>query len=336
MRYEGPMKTDSGITVLGAGAWGTALANLYADHGPVTLWCRRAEQAAKISAARENKDYLPGTPLHENVRVTSDANAIQNSEIILVTVPAQFMPAQLSELKASLPAAAPIVICAKGIHIGTQKLLPDAVAEILPQHQIAILSGPNLAHEVARGLPAAATIAAQNEDTAKTIAEMLRSPAFRPYASTDVVGVALAGALKNVIALAAGMTIGAGLGENARAALITRGMAEIARLGMKMGARMETFMGLAGIGDMMLTCHATTSRNYSCGVALGEGKSLADVMAARKSVTEGVTTTAPALALAAKHGVELPICAAVAAVLNDEMNVGAALAQLMARPLKGE
>lgn len=336
MRYESPMKTDSGITVLGAGAWGTALANLYADHGRVTLWCRRPEQAEKISTARENADYLPGTQLHDNIYLTANGADLRASEIILSAVPAQHLTEILSALKNDLPQTAPLVICAKGIEVKSRKLLPDIAAEILPGHQIAVLSGPNLAHEVARGLPAAATIAARDEATAKSIAGILRCPAFRPYASDDMTGAALAGSLKNVIALAAGMTIGAGLGENARAAIITRGMAEITRLGVAMGAQAETFMGLAGIGDMMLTCHAQSSRNYSCGVALGEGKTLSDIMATRKSVTEGVATTEPALALGQQYGVELPICHAVASVLRDQMNVGAALAQLMSRPLKGE
>ncbi|HCM83158.1 MAG TPA: hypothetical protein DIS76_01155, partial [Rhodospirillaceae bacterium] len=271
-----------------------------------------------------------------NVVVTADAKSLAASKVILLVVPTQFVPDVLSGLKNDLPESAPVVICGKGIHVQSQKLLPEIAAEILPDHSIAVLSGPNLAPEVARGLPAAATIAAKDDETAKMIAGYLRTPAFRPYASTDVIGVALAGALKNVIALASGMVIGAGLGENAQAAIITRGMAEIARLGAAMGARPETFMSLAGIGDMMLTCHAKTSRNFSCGFALGQGQSLSDIMASRNSVTEGVTTVGPALALAEKYKIELPICAVVASVLNDEMNVGAALAQLMARPLKTE
>lgn len=329
------MKSDSGIAIIGAGAWGTALAQLYADHGRVVLWCRRAEQAQKISAARANAEHLSGVVLHENIFVTADAGALQNAEVVLAAVPAQHLPAQLAALKPHLRAA-PIVICAKGIHRETGLLPHDAAAQVLPDHAIAILSGPNLAQEVAAGLPAAATLAAHDENTAQEISEILHAPAFRPYVSTDVVGVALCGALKNVIALAAGMTIGAGLGENARAALITRGMAEIMRLGLAMGARAETFAGLAGIGDMMLTCHAQTSRNFSCGFLLGQGKPIAEILAARNSVTEGVTTVGPALALAGRHGVELPICAAVQAVLNNDINVGAALAQLMARPLKSE
>jgi len=326
---------DSGIVVLGAGAWGTALALLYADQGPVMLWCRRAEQAERISAMRENPDYLPGIPLPENIDVTADAAALAKTEIILAVVPTQYLPSVLSDLKPHLPAV-PVVICAKGIHIETGLLLPDIVQKILPEHPIMILSGPNLAGEVARGLPAAATIAARDETQARDVAEQLRTPAFRPYASGDVIGVALAGAVKNVLALAAGMVMGAGLGENARAALVTRGMAEMTRLGLAMGGRAETFMGLSGMGDVMLTCHAAASRNFSCGYALGQGKSLQDILSRRHSVTEGVTTVAPALKLAAAHGVELPICQAVADVLADKINVGAALAQFMARPLRVE
>jgi len=326
---------NSGLAVLGAGAWGTALALLYADNGPVTLWCRRVEQAERISTARENQDYLPGITLSENIEVTADAATFAKAEIILTAVPTQHLLAILSDLKSHLPVV-PIVICAKGIHIETGLLLPDAVQKILPKHPVMILSGPNLANEVARGLPAAATIAARDEAQAREVAEALRTPAFRPYASGDVTGVALAGAVKNVLALAAGMVMGAGMGENARAALVTRGMAEMTRLGLAMGGRAETFMGLSGMGDVMLTCHAAASRNFSCGYELGQGKSLTDILSPRHSVTEGVTTVAPALALAAAHGVELPICQAVADVLADKINVGAALAQLMARPLRAE
>jgi len=325
------------ITILGAGAWGTALAVLYADKGPVTLWCRRAEQAKRISAARENVDYLPSVALPDNIIVTHDRGALQQAGIILAAMPAQHLPTILQELKNDLPTAAPIIICSKGIHVETTLLLPDAVAQIVaPPNPIAVLCGPNLAAEVARGLPAATTIAAKDETLARRLAEALRTPSFRPYASTDITGVALAGALKNVIALAAGMVIGAGLGENARAALVTRGMAEMMRLGLAMGARMETFMGLSGMGDVMLTGYATTSRNFSCGYQLGQGKSLDDVLSERKSVTESLASIRPALALAARYDVELPICHAVADILDNRINVGAALAQLMARPLKVE
>jgi glycerol-3-phosphate dehydrogenase (NAD(P)+) len=335
MRYENSM-TSTNIIVLGAGAWGTALANLYAERASVTLWCRRTEQAEKIALARENMDYLPGITLHKNLRITADAQAIRSADIILSALPAQHTITQLQSLQPYLPAAVPLIICAKGILVDEQKLLPAGLVEIFPEHKIAILSGPNLAHEIARGLPAAATLAAADEATAQHLAGQLRTPHFRPYVSTDMTGVALAGALKNVIALAAGMVMGAGLGENARAAIITRGMAEVMRLGQAMGARPETFMGLAGIGDMMLTCHAVTSRNYSCGFALGRGESLSDIMAARHGVTEGVTTTPAALALAGRYHIEMPICAAVQSVLTEQKTVGAALAELMARPLKGE
>jgi len=330
------MKSSSGITILGAGAWGTALAVLYADQGPVTVWCHSPEEAQKFSAARENIDYLPGVPLPENVRFVHKAAELRNSETILVVTPAQHLISVLTWLKDDLPRAAPLVICSKGVLPEGPSLLPDAAARVLPDHQIAVLSGPNLAPEVARGLPAAATIAADDGALACDLAEKLRTPGFRPYASTDMRGAALAGAVKNVIALAAGMVMGAGLGENARAALITRGVAEITRLGLAMGARAETFMGLAGIGDVMLTCNAVTSRNFSCGFELGRGKSITEILAARKSVTEGVNTVRPALALGAQHSVDLPICQAVADVIDDKINVGAALAQLMARPLKTE
>ncbi len=278
----------------------------------------------------------PAFSCRKNITVTSDIHALAECGIILAAVPTQYMPGLLFSLKNHLPAA-PVVICAKGVHLETGLLLPDAIAQVAGlRNPLAVLSGPNLAHEIAAGLPAAATIAAGDENLARDLAEALRTPSFRPYAATDVMGAALAGALKNVIALAAGMVTGAGLGENARAAIITRGMAEMMRLGAAMGARAETFMGLAGIGDVMLTCHAPTSRNFSCGFALGQGQSLTAIMENRKSVTEGVMTVEPALVLARKHGVELPICAVVAAVVNNEINVGAALAQLMSRPLKIE
>ena len=329
------MTSHPHIAVLGVGAWGTALAQLYAAQSQVTLWCHREELANKISDFWENKDYLPGVKLNPSVRVTADSENLKSAQLVLAAVPTQYLPTVLLDLKDVLPNA-PVVICAKGIYLPGHALLPDAVQKVLPDHDIAILSGPNLAPEIARGQPAAATIAAEDKILAETLATQLQTPTFRPYASTDVVGVALAGALKNIIALAAGMATGAGLGENARAALITRGLAEITRLGMAMSAKAETFMGLAGVGDLMLTCHAETSRNFSCGFALGQGKTLAAVLAERKSVTEGVTTTRPALAMAATHNVEMPICQGVADVLEEKTDVRGALMQLMARPLKTE
>ena len=313
------------ITVLGAGAWGTALAIQAARAGnAVVLWARSG--AETIAATRESP-RLKGHRLPEGVRVTGTP---PRGGTVLAAIPAQ-------SLRAVLTASPPmdhLVICAKGIETGTLRLPLEIAAEVRPEAIAAILTGPNFAHEIAAGLPAAAVISGLDQAMREAVAARLGSAAFRLYGHDDPIGAQLGGAAKNVIAIAAGAVTGAGLGENARAALITRGLAELARLTMVMGGRPETVMGLSGLGDLLLTCTGPASRNFSLGLALGRGESLAAILATREAVTEGVAT-APAL-LARAAGVEMPIAAAVAALLAGRTTLAEAIAALLARPRRDE
>ncbi len=314
------------IAVIGAGAWGTALAILFARAGkPVTLWARDAERAAHMARARENP-RLPGAKLPASLTVT---HSLPAADILLLTVPMQHLRASL----AALPAGpAPLVLCCKGLERDTLQLPP----EIAAPRPMAVLSGPNFAHEVAAGLPAATVLATPDAALRARLMAALRTPTLRLYGSADIMGAALGGAAKNVIAIAAGVAMGAGLGENARAALITRGLAEIARLSAALGGQPETVSGLSGLGDLLLTCTGQASRNYSLGVALGGGETLADILARRSAVTEGVMT-APALAARAQQaGVEVPITNAVTSLLSGATTVPETVAALMNRALRDE
>ena len=316
----------SEIAVLGAGAWGTALAIQAARAGnDVILWAR--SNADGIAAARESP-RLPGHRLPTGVRVTNDLSSLTGS--VVAAVPAQSLRAVLT----AAPAMAELTICAKGIETGTLRLPLEIAAEIRPEAIAAVLTGPNFAHEIAAGLPAAAVVSGLDRDMRERIAALLGTPSFRLYGHDDPIGAQLGGAAKNVIAIAAGAVIGAGLGENARAALITRGLAELARLIAALGGRSDTAMGLSGLGDLLLTCTGPSSRNFSLGLALGRGESLGSILAGRQAVTEGVTT-APAL-LARAHGVEMPICEAVAALLAGRTTLRDAIAALLARPRRDE
>jgi glycerol-3-phosphate dehydrogenase (NAD(P)+) len=251
-------------------------------------------------------------------------------------VPAQHLRAVLGELAPRLDAATPLVLCAKGIEEETGKLLSEIVAELAPDNPFAVLSGPTFAAEVAAGLPTAVTVASSDQALTARLAEALATSSFRPYASTDPTGAELGGALKNVIAIACGIVEGAGLGANARAALMTRGLAEIVRLGVRLGAKAETFLGLSGLGDLTLTCNSLQSRNCSLGVALGEGRALADILAERQAVTEGVATSAAAVRLARRLDVDMPVVTAVDGILHSYADIGATIRALLARPLKAE
>ncbi len=317
------------VAVIGAGAWGTALAIQAARAGnAVTLWARDPSRAAAIAASRENP-RLPGRQLPDAVQVTAIPPTA--ADAVLLVVPMQHLRETLSRL--ALPPA-PLVVCAKGVETGTLCLPLELLAELRPDTPAAVLTGPNFAHEIAAGLPAAAVVAAADPTLRAAIADMLSTPAFRLYGNDDPVGAQVGGAAKNVIAIAAGAVSGAGLGENARAALITRGLAELARLAIALGGRMETVMGLSGLGDLLLTCTGAASRNFSLGVALGRGEALPDVLAARSAVTEGVAT-APAL-VARATAVDLPICRSVAALLAGQTTLAEAIAALLARPRRDE
>jgi glycerol-3-phosphate dehydrogenase (NAD(P)+) len=319
--------------VIGGGAWGTALAQVAAaGGGTVMLWAREAEVISSINQAHENQMFLPGVALSSAIVATDDLAALSDCEALLIVTPAQHMR---SVLNAAQVGARPIILCAKGIEAGTQLLMSEVAAQTCPDAAIAVLSGPTFAHEVANGLPTAVTLASEDGALAQRLAARLARPAFRPYVSTDVIGAEIGGAVKNVLAIACGVVEGRGLGQNARAALIARGFAEMTRFGLARGGLTETLGGLSGLGDLVLTCSSTASRNFTLGKGLGEGRAAAALLAGR-TVAEGAFT-APVLQQAARAaGVEMPVVDAVCGLLNGAANVDAAVATLLARPLKRE
>ncbi|MBV9247679.1 MAG: NAD(P)H-dependent glycerol-3-phosphate dehydrogenase [Acetobacteraceae bacterium] len=316
------------LTVVGAGAWGTALAiQAVRAGGTVRLWARDRSRAEAMASTRENP-RLPGFALPPSVAVVSDPR--QATGLRLTAVPVQHLRAVLQRL----PREGPIVVCAKGVESGTLRFPAEVVAETHPGTPYGVLTGPNFAHEIAAGLPGASVIACPDATLREQVIVSLGTPTFRLYGNDDTVGVQVGGAAKNVIAIAAGAVIGARLGENARAALITRGLAELGRAAAALGGRAETVMGLSGLGDLLLTCTGPASRNFSLGVALGRGERLPDVLASRTAVTEGVAT-APAL-VARAAGVDMPICRAVAALLDGRTTLAQAISELLARPRRDE
>jgi glycerol-3-phosphate dehydrogenase (NAD(P)+) len=325
--------SERAIGVIGGGAWGTALAQVMAGSGhQVRLWAREAEVIESINTRRENALFLPGIPLSPQIVGTDDMTWIAEAQAVLVVTPAQHMRAVLRNLSAN---AQPLILCSKGIEAGSLKLLHQVAAEEHPNSPIAVLSGPTFAHEVAKGQPTAVTLACEDQQQARKLAELIARPAFRPYVSSDVAGAEIGGAVKNVLAIACGVVEGAGLGLNARAALIARGFAEMTRFGLARGAQAETLTGLSGLGDLVLTCSSTNSRNFSLGVGLGQGHSPAELMADRRTVAEGAHT-APVLREAAKDaGVDMPVCEAVCALL-DGKPVSAVIEALLSRPLREE
>jgi len=323
------------IAIMGAGAWGTALAIQAERAGQrAMLWARDPARAALIQQSRRNERLLPGVALPDGISVTADAGqALEGAALILLVVPAQALRPVLQSLPA-LPA--PVLICAKGVEAGSLLLPLEILAQTHPAVAAGVLSGPNFAHEIARGLPAAAVVASHDAGLRALGVARLGSAGFRLYGSADPVGAEIGGAAKNVIAIAAGAVMGAGLGENARAALITRGLAEIARLTSALGGRADTVAGLSGLGDLLLTATGPGSRNTSLGMALGRGESLTEILAARQGVTEGVATAPALVARAAQLGVDLPICAAVAELVCGRVTVQEAVARLLARPQRDE
>jgi glycerol-3-phosphate dehydrogenase (NAD(P)+) len=322
------------VGVIGGGAWGTALAQSAAAGGdPVILWAREGDVVRSINDQSANPLFLPNIPLSRKIRATSQLDDLADCDAILVVAPAQHVREILGSASIGF---APLVLCAKGIEAGTKKLMSEVAAEVYPGSPIAVLSGPTFAHEVAAGLPAAVTLACEDQALGQSIATRLASPAFRPYLSKDVIGAEIGGAVKNVLAIACGVVEGKRLGQNARAALISRGFAEMTRFGLARGAEAETLAGLSGLGDLVLTCSSTSSRNFSLGKGLGEGKSSAELLADRTTVAEGAHT-APVLREAAHDaGVEMPITEAVCALLEGKISVEATVEALMARPLKSE
>lgn len=331
------MTTIRSIGVVGAGAWGTALAQTARLAGrDVVLWAREGEVVAEINGQHRNSPFLPGIALDPGLRATADMAAVASTDAVLMVSPAQHVRASAAALAPHLKAGTPVVVCAKGLEQATGKLMGDVLAEALPKARPAVLSGPSFAAEVARGLPAALTLATAGEDMGRALAEAIGYRNFRLYWSSDVVGAQLGGALKNVLAIAAGIVDGKGMGASAHAALVTRGFAEMRRFGAALGARPETLVGLSGLGDLLLTCGSPQSRNMSLGRALGQGQKLADVLGARRSVAEGVYTAAAVTRVAAARGVEMPIAAAVDAIVDGRTEVDAAIDALLSRPFRAE
>lgn len=319
------------IGVIGGGAWGTALAQTAAGGGDVLLWAQNGEVVAEINGAHENSAYLPGVALSAAIVATSDIADMTACDAILAVTPAQHLRSVLARLPAG---DAPLILCAKGIEAGTRLLMSEVAAEIRPHAPIAVLSGPSFAHEVAAGQPTALTLACDDDAVGEALAARLARPAFRLYRSNDVVGAEIGGAVKNVLAIACGVVEGMALGQNARAALISRGFAEMTRFGIARGARVETLVGLSGLGDLVLTCSSIRSRNFSLGVGLGRGARAADLLGDRRTVAEGAYTAPVLLAAAAQAQVEMPIVAAVCALIDGTAWASDVVGTLLARPLR--
>jgi glycerol-3-phosphate dehydrogenase (NAD(P)+) len=338
------MALDSGeerrrrVGVLGAGAWGTALANLVARAGvasEVVLWTRDPAHVAEIAATGFNARRLPGVPLSSAIVASADLAAMHGSEVVLAAVPAQTLRQVLGALSPHIAPGIPVVVCSKGIELTTGMFASDVVADVLAESPPAILSGPSFAQDVARGLPTAVTLAAKDPELAAAVAELLSTHSFRVYSSHDLRGVEIGGAAKNVLAIANGIAAGRGLGASAGAALVARGFAELARFGRAYGAEPGTLMGLSGLGDLVLTCTSPTSRNYSFGLALGRGCSLAEATDI-SGLAEGIHTCGVLVDLANAKGIDMPIATAVDAVLAERLSIDEAVAGLLSRPLKPE
>jgi glycerol-3-phosphate dehydrogenase (NAD(P)+) len=327
------------VTVVGAGSWGTALARLAAERAEVRLWAREPEVVEAVRESRENVMYLPGHRLPPGLTCTGDlAEALEGAEAVVMAVPSHGFRAVLQAAAPHLPPAAPLVSVTKGIEQGTLKRMTEIVFEETGADpgRVGVLTGPNLAREIAAGQPAATVVAMGDPAHALAIQELFMGPTLRVYTNPDVVGCEAAGALKNVMAIAAGMAHGLGYGDNSTAALVTRALAELTRLGVAMGGRPLTFSGLAGMGDLVATCISLQSRNRQVGVALGQGRALEEIVAEMHMVAEGVKTTEAVLALAARHGVEMPIAAVVGGVLYQGRNPADMVAGLMGRSAKAE
>lgn len=326
------------VAVIGGGAWGTALAQTVRRAGAeVRLWARETEVVAAINATHENALFLPGVALDPAIVATNDlAAAVGGVDALVLVAPAQHLRIVARTLRATLDPAVPIVTATKGVEVATCATMGEVLTVELPENPHAVLSGPTFAIEVARGLPTAVTLAATDAALGRALVETLGTPSFRPYLSDDPIACELGGAVKNVLAIACGIVHGKGLGDNARAALITRGLAEMVRLAVAKGGRAETLMGLAGLGDLTLTCTAMQSRNCSLGAALGEGRSLDEVLGARRSVAEGVATAAAVAALAGRLGIEMPIVAAVDRILHHGAVIDDEIKRLLGRPFKTE
>lgn len=325
------------VGIIGAGAWGTALAIVARRAGrDVLIWGYEPETIAAINETHRNDTFLPGVALDPAIEATARFNEVATCDVLLMAPPAQHLRAIAGALKPYVREGQPFVICSKGIEQASGQLMSQIAAELLPLAEIAVLSGPSFAADVARGLPAAVTMATEEEALGRALAHALSHPPFRCYWSGDAIGAQIGGAVKNVYAIAAGIVVGKALGASAHAGLVTRSFAEMARFGVALGARLETMIGLSGLGDLVLTCGALQSRNMSLGVALGEGRSVTEALSGRLTVTEGVPTASAMVEIAGARGIELPIAESVEAVLSGRVTVDEAIEALLARPLRPE
>jgi glycerol-3-phosphate dehydrogenase (NAD(P)+) len=328
------------VAIVGAGSWGSAVATVIGDDADVVLWARRTELAGAIEASRQNLDYLPGFELPERVHATDSLEAaLGHADVVVMAVPSHGFRAVFSRAADLIDPSLPIVSLTKGIEQESLMRMTQVIQDVAPGHdftRVGVLTGPNLAKEVAAGQPAAAVIAMEDGDTAARLQRLFMRPTFRVYTNRDVVGCEAAGALKNVMAIAAGMAHGLGFGDNTKATLITRAIAEITRLGVALGGNPMTFAGLAGMGDLIATCMSDKSRNHRVGYGLGQGRSLDEIIGEMNMVAEGVKTTSGVLALADRHGVEMPIAVQVGRVLYEGVTPAAAVAELMGREAKPE
>ncbi len=325
------------IGIIGAGAWGTALGITAAKAGSeILIWAREPEVVRGINNEHENKTYLTGIKLSSKIKATNSLEEAAKQDLILLVVPTQFMRGTCAELQKYLNKSTPIVICSKGIEQKSGTLLDAVIKDTLPQNPLAVLSGPTFAHEVAQGVPTALTLACENEEIGKNIIKAIGTSYFRPYLSKDIKGALVGGAIKNVLAIACGIIEGKKLGDNARAALLTRGLAEMARLTAALGGKQETLMGLSGLGDLVLTANSMQSRNFSLGFELGQGKSLNEILESRNSVAEGVYTASAVIKTASDLKLEMPICSAVNDIVSTNKNVNEIIENLLNRPFKTE
>ena len=325
------------LGVVGAGAWGTAMATVSARAGRETiLWAREPEVVEAVNRDHENTPFLPGQPLDAAIRATGELSDLAGCDALLLVVPAQHLRASLKHLSPHVAQGTPAAICSKGIEMSTLELMSDVLSEGLPQAIPAVLSGPSFAADVAKGLPTAVTLACADKAAGEALVDAIGLPSFRPYYTDDIIGAQIGGAVKNVMAIACGIVDGKNLGDSARAALIARGFAEVIRLGTSWGAELETLGGLSGLGDLILTCTSHQSRNYSLGYALGGGKTMEEALAGKTSVAEGVATAGALERIIKERGLDMPISAAVAKIVSGQMDVKSAITELLSRPFTAE
>lgn len=325
------------MAVVGGGSWGTTVASLAATNTATVLWARRSDVVTSVNSAHRNPDYLGEVALSEHLRATDDlVDAVSGADVVVMAVPSQGFRQVLAEAAPHIRPWVPIVSLSKGLETGTELRMSEVATAVMPGHPVAVLTGPNLASEVSRGQPAASVVAIDDAVIATALQELFSSPTFRVYTNDDVVGCEIAGVVKNVIAIASGIAHGMGFGDNTRATLITRGLAEMTRLAMALGGQPSSLAGLAGVGDLIATCSSQSSRNTTVGVRLGRGESLADILASTSMVAEGVRSSASVLALARRHGVDMPITEQVVAICHEGLSAAEGLASLMSRRARPE